>query len=640
MNELKAFVGHSFNEHDKILVGIFCEHFDNLAKAHLNFTWDHAVEAEPSPLSQKVLAKIQGKNLFIGICTGHELAVRDTSLRPGIFRKGVLSGDADKFKWKASDWIIQEIELAVGRNMSIVIFLEEGVREPGGLYGSIEYIPFSRVNPQASFDKLLQMLLSLSPKESAGSTADAETPPPEKSRLAEEESPDLEPKPDWTEERYRSAMVTVVLRDDAIALEQITETFLASKHSTGCGAAEWEGRIEWLRILFLKQGNFEKLKRLADENPRSARLQIFLARAYDELGEHEKAAEAFQKASCAVEDEARRATYKSDAAIQYARSGELSRALAIFEGAKQLAKDQPSIQGAITDDLRELAQIEKDDELELAALEHGVELSPTDWNLRFQLAYKHSQRDNGDMAFFHYSKIPGPLRNSITWNNLGVSFADLSMQAKSISAFRRAEDLNDTLAMSNLGFKLARAGFVNEATELAKRALDFESYHSNITDLLKRLREIPEEEAKKETEALEKVKPKALFYRHLGEAVLSETPDEIAAKWQAPETILNASLDGTDVRIWGSYEKEEGGTVGGLLAGIVRRKVTRQIQYTLRLRGNLLIGEVKRTADNENSLSFLAFGATSNKVVMYFDAIRTELRVMEGSDFYTLKSVD
>ena len=48
--------------------------------------------------------------------------------------------------------------------MSIVIFLEEGVREPGGLYGSIEYIPFSRVNPQASFDKLLQMLLSLSPE--------------------------------------------------------------------------------------------------------------------------------------------------------------------------------------------------------------------------------------------------------------------------------------------------------------------------------------------------------------------------------------------------------------------------------------------------------------------------------------------
>jgi hypothetical protein len=53
--------------------------------------------------------------------------------------------------------------------MSIIIFLEENVREPGGLYGNIEYIPFSRTNPQASFDKLLQMLLSLSPKEPVSS---------------------------------------------------------------------------------------------------------------------------------------------------------------------------------------------------------------------------------------------------------------------------------------------------------------------------------------------------------------------------------------------------------------------------------------------------------------------------------------
>jgi hypothetical protein len=80
MQGLRAFVGHSFGDQDRALVSIFCEHFDNLAKAHLGFTWDHAVEAEPSPLSDKVLAKIEGKNVFIGICTRNELAIRDTSL--------------------------------------------------------------------------------------------------------------------------------------------------------------------------------------------------------------------------------------------------------------------------------------------------------------------------------------------------------------------------------------------------------------------------------------------------------------------------------------------------------------------------------------------------------------------------------
>jgi hypothetical protein len=144
MQGLRAFVGHSFVEHDKALVRVFCDHFDNLAKAHRGFSWDHAIEAEPSPLSDKVLAKIEGKNLFIGICTKNELAVRDSALRPAFFRKDVMSGSKQDFKWKTSDWIIQEIGLAVGRKMSIIIFLEDGVRTPGGLHGNIEYIPLPR----------------------------------------------------------------------------------------------------------------------------------------------------------------------------------------------------------------------------------------------------------------------------------------------------------------------------------------------------------------------------------------------------------------------------------------------------------------------------------------------------------------
>ena len=212
--------------------------------------------------------------------------IRESSLRPSFFRKQIRSAEADKFEWKTSDWIIQEIGLAVGRKMSIIIFLEENVREPGGLYGNIEYIPFSRANPQASFDKLLQMLLSLSPKAPMGATADIELPLSEKTKLAEAAPLDLEPKPDWSKDQYDSAMVRAVVQDDVAAVDGITEAFRASKYSTGFGTPEWEGRIEWLRIIFWKQGDFEKLKRLAVENAGSSRLQMYLARGYDELGEH------------------------------------------------------------------------------------------------------------------------------------------------------------------------------------------------------------------------------------------------------------------------------------------------------------------------------------------------------------------
>jgi len=76
---------------------------------------------------------------------------------------------------------------------------------------------------------------------------------------------------------------------------------------------------------------------------------------------------------------------------------------------------------------------------------------------------------------------------------------------------------------------------------------------------------------------------------------LAQTPNEIAEKWETPEGVLSTSLNGMEVRIWGSYEQDANALMGvGLLGGILRQKVVRQVEYTLKLRGNLLIGEVKR----------------------------------------------
>jgi tetratricopeptide (TPR) repeat protein len=136
-----------------------------------------------------------------------------------------------------------------------------------------------------------------------------------------------------------------------------------------------------------------------------------------------------------------------------------------------------------------LAQIEKDDALELAALERLCDFRPADTSLRFQLGYKHSQSDNPDMAFLHYMKIPVLGRNAITWNNLGVSYAHFHMPVKSINAFKRSEEDGETLAMSNIGTKLLNSGFLEEAQERATKALQIQNYHANINDLLKRLRE-------------------------------------------------------------------------------------------------------------------------------------------------------
>jgi hypothetical protein len=50
--------------------------------------------------------------------------------------------------------------------------------------------------------------------------------------------------------------------------------------------------------------------------------------------------------------------------------------------------------------LREFASVDKDESLQIALLEQLVELRPSDSSKRFDLAYKHSDNENKDMARF------------------------------------------------------------------------------------------------------------------------------------------------------------------------------------------------------------------------------------------------
>jgi hypothetical protein len=88
-----------------------------------------------------VLTKIEDKNLFIGICTRHECAVRIEAVRPRVPLTDMRWLKEHDIAWKTSDWIIQEIGLALGQGMELIILLEEGVRPPGGCSATMNTFP-------------------------------------------------------------------------------------------------------------------------------------------------------------------------------------------------------------------------------------------------------------------------------------------------------------------------------------------------------------------------------------------------------------------------------------------------------------------------------------------------------------------
>ena len=203
-------------------------------------------------------------------------------------------------------------------------------------------------------------------------------------------------------------------------------------------------------------------------------------------------------------------------------------------------------------------------------MERQIELNPGDTNTRFALAYKYSEQGDDALAAMHYARISFAERSAVTWNNLGVAFDRMSLEAKSVGAYRKAEEMGETLAMSNLANKLIGSGFLPEAQVICNEAIKLEYVHKNVGSTLSRIKEIPEEEEKIEAEAFEKARPTSEFYREFGRAVTRPTPMALAANWKGPDCLLEVILDGEVFAATGTYEKSSGPGLLGLavLVGI------------------------------------------------------------------------
>ena len=410
MNEIKAFVAHSFSPSDKALTDTFIDHFRNLEKVLQHFSWDHAQEAEPVPVSDKVLSKIEGKNVFIAICSLNERVVRQSAITRIPFMSFVTINHA-AIEWKTSDWIIQEIGLAVGRKMRVIVFLEDGVRKPGGLIGDLDYIRFERSNLLPSFEKLLQMLGSLTPRQ-APSAALVETAAAPKEIKEPQGTPDhFEPKGDWDQQTYNSEIFrAVVFRRSKDAVQKVDLAYRRTPLAMGEALAVWEAQIEYLWMLGDEKADFEKIKRLQKGYPKNGELLFYMGQGYAHYEDYEAAALTFEEAAANAADEAQRFRSLRFAMWAYSRAGRSEMARKIENALREQAKDSVDLQIELLSSIQEIAEIEKDNDLKLAVMERVVELRPDNVGNRFSLAYEHYECGNRDMAFHHYLKIPPPQR--------------------------------------------------------------------------------------------------------------------------------------------------------------------------------------------------------------------------------------
>jgi hypothetical protein len=638
MEEIRAFVGHSFASDDAEVVGCFLKYFSQLSNSHPNFSWEHAEAAEPKVVAEKVMSLIADKNVFIGICTKKECVVQPDLLRTRFLNPRQFLIQKDQIYWKTSDWIIQEIGLAKGRNLDIILLIESDVRLPSGLQSDLEYILFDRAAPEKSFGKILEMITALSPKSPSNAAIVTSA---QSVQYDEQDTPELQkndelktPKPEWTRKRYESAFFYMNFLGDNASAENINRAYLdTTDASQDDNKYVWEAYCEFTRLTLGRGGTLENLKALAEKYPHSSGVLKYLALGFEEYKDYADAARVYEEAATKTQNEVEQLQLLTKAAAAHAQAGAAAATAKVIDQMKSQVQTSGVGEEELLNALKGVAEIGKQEEELLAIMERIVDLDPSDTRIRFSLAYKHAEVGNNDLALFHYLRIPYNEREPVAWNNLGVVFDHFDLSAKSVEAYRKAEAAGETLAMSNLAQKLITAGFLPEAQKQCDAALQIGNYHKNIPHTMARLKSRPGEEEKKEAELLEKAKPIRDFYAEYGRALLRTEPHDLEKRWKAPNYSLEATLQGSAFEARGSYELPPGSLAYVALEPFVKRSPIRyHVEYHGILRGCAIEGSVIREREDERQKVKSILGGNENeaRILMVVSDNGNEIQVMEA----------
>lgn len=644
LDGIHSFVGHSFTPEDEDVVRAFTDFLDTIKKTVHGFTWEHARMPEPRLVDEKVLALFEGKNVFIGICTRKELVVAPSKVSSPPLLTKMLWANKDDFEFKTSDWIIQEIGLAIGRSMKIILLLEDGVRVPGALQGNIERIPFPRDDPSKAFGSLLAMIGSLAARATTPSGGESEGKPeagpvvggPAESLSATAPTAPGKPgvpQPTWTMNDYEVAMISVIGDKDKLA--DLDKAFRSTVHAASTENKDfWEAWTEFLRFIFRKEGNLDELRKIAAraKGNRAAETVALLASVYRHVNEPRQAAAAYEQAASLATNIEQRVAQLSSAASAYVDAGELSAADTMISAIRDVtAKDPTVIPALLAAEANRAKNAGGDKALYFGAMEASLEHKPTDHDLRFSLAYEYDEEGQNEMAVFHYSRMVASSRTPTDWNNLGVSLSKLNIHAPSIAAYRKAADAGSTLAVANIAFRFLDTGFVEDAEKLLTSAMAEADHHPNVDRALARAKDIPEEAKKLEDEALKRAADASEFYREFGKA-LAITRPALDGKWKGRRCDLEVTVQGDTFTAYGEYDQSVG-MIASAMAGLTYdgKTTDRRFQkFSGTLRGAACTGKMTSgKVGEQGSVTSLLTADPSQSFIAYVDSAGTAIEVME-----------
>lgn len=631
---LTAFVAHSFSDDDASHIAAFLEFLDSISRLNPIFTWKHARDAQPRDVREKVLDISGDADFFIAICSKKERVFDPSAARHGFLFPSKLVITGSDCHWVTSSWIIQEIGLAIGRNLPVILLLESGVRSPGGMQGNLEYIEFDRSVPGASFSRLSEMLGTFitdteTTDQQIGTVGEAIEVP--NSDFASAPASNDEPGDTMSLAELRAGLWAAYVSGDLALARRYDSTFRASTYGASEeGRAEWESRNNWLSQVFTGASDLGLVASLAKKFPDNPEIGTAHARLLNQLGNAASSAAEFNRVANLGIDDADRIQRLCDSARVWFRSGASDVALSTLRTAiSELRNDEDTRSratiGAVLGDLLE----EKDKFLKASLSEFLLLLGPSDREGRFQLAYLYGDIPMPAQAVHNYLRVPADARSDWGWNNLGVALGMLGAKGRAIAAYREAERRGSVLAISNRARILRDAGFLDEAEEAVLNSMRDGAKEPALAETLSSINSQRELETKIVDSRIEEAKKIERIARAFGCALLSPAEVNLNGKWQSEQ--FSITIETADNRLVGvgSFDQHGGlrRPATGILSGIDASKQTVSVKIRAEAVGSAAFGVIERSV--EGSIASLMGGAAPKQVLVWFESAEGRLHLVE-----------
>lgn len=284
-----------------------------------------------------------------------------------------------------------------------------------------------------------------------------------------------------------------------------------------------KGKREGIYYYFLYQrGDTSALHKLSEltKNPDiSHYAHHWLGLCYETSEDYEKAFTEYQLAVQQAKSQSQRADYIVSSARSLHRNSKKRDALQYIMAELEKTTEAEAL-ATLYSGMAFLYGLEENYEFRALALEKAIENKPNDTQWLFDAAYSYSQVNQDELSLLYYNTLLNfSPENPMALNNIGVAYSRLQMPIQSISSQKKAFDLGNTLAGSNIALGYLEAGFADEASQVIEQARGKEeTIHRNIGSTFAQIADNKEKERKHEKEVLENAREQQRFLRVFGEA--------------------------------------------------------------------------------------------------------------------------